>query len=228
MELVFRLQEFEGPLDLLLYLVKKRRINVRQVSVSQLADEFVAYVEQMKKLDLNVTCDFISMATQLMEMKSKYILPSLSEKEAKQLAQQEEELFRRIEMYQKIRELSEQVKERIKDVGNRQMVKLPLLPQIEQEKLSRILQAALQEINIRKVVYKIKRQAMTVEQAMNKVLDVLSEDGDFTLYDILRIGENRYQVIIYLLAVLELVFFKKVLLLEIDENLILRRNDLEA
>ncbi|MFN3284539.1 MAG: segregation/condensation protein A, partial [Pseudothermotoga sp.] len=62
----------------------------------------------------------------------------------------------------------------------------------------------------------------------NKVLDVLSQNGDFTLYDILRIGENRYQVIIYLLAVLELVFFKKILLLEIDDNLILRRNDLEA
>lgn len=228
MELVFRLQEFEGPLDLLLYLVRRRKISVRQVSVSQLADEFVAYVEQMKKLDLNVTSDFILMATQLMEMKSKYILPSLSEKEAKQLAQQEENLFRRIEMYQKIRELSEQVRERIKDIGTRQLVKLPLLPQIEQEKLTKILQAALQEMNIHKAVYKIKRQSMTVEEAMNKVLDLLSKNGDFTLYDILRAGENRYQVIIYLLAVLELIFFKKILLLEIDGNFILRRNDLET
>lgn len=228
MELVFRLQEFEGPLDLLLYLVRKRKISVRQVSVSQLADEFVAYVEQMKKLDLNVTSDFILMATQLMEMKSKYILPSLSEKEAKQLAQQEENLLRRIEMYQKIRELSEQVRERIKDIGTRQLVKLPLLPQIEQEKLTKILQAALQEMNIHKAVYKIKRQSMTVEEAMNKVLDLLSKNGDFTLYDILRAGENRYQVIIYLLAVLELIFFKKILLLEIDGSFILRRNDLET
>lgn len=228
MELVFRLQEFEGPLDLLLYLVRRRKISVRQVSVSQLADEFVAYVEQMKKLDLNVTSDFILMATQLMEMKSKYILPSLSEKEAKQLAQQEENLFRRIEMYQKIRELSEQVRERIKDIGTRQLVKLPLLPQIEQEKLTKILQAALQEMNIHKAVYRIKRQSMTVEEAMNKVLDLLSKNGDFTLYDILRAGENRYQVIIYLLAVLELIFFKKILLLEIDGNFILRRNDLET
>lgn len=228
MELVFRLQEFEGPLDLLLYLVKKRKISVRQVSISQLADEFVAYVEQMKKLDLNVTSDFIAMATQLMEMKSKYILPSLTEKETRQLTQQEEDLYRRIETYEKIKELSEQIKERIKDIGSRQLVRLPSLPQIEQEKLNKVLQAALQELNIRRTVYKIKRQTMTVEQAMNRVLDLLIENGDTTLYDILRVGESRYQVIIYLLAVLELIFFKKIIFLEVDGNLILRRNDLES
>ncbi|HOJ87557.1 MAG TPA: segregation/condensation protein A [Pseudothermotoga sp.] len=227
MELVFRLQEFEGPLDLLLYLVKRRKISVRQVSVSQLADEFVAYVEQMKRFDLNVTSDFIAMATQLMEMKSKYILPSLTERETKQLAQQEEDLYRRIEMYEKIKELSDQIKERIKDVGARQLVRLPSLPQIEQEKLSKILQAALQELNIRKAVYKIRRQTMTVEQAMNRVLDLLVESTDIALYDVLRIGESRYQVIVYLLAVLELIFFKKVVIFEVDGNLILRRNDLE-
>jgi len=227
LELVFRLQEFEGPLDLLLYLVKRRKISVRQVSVSQLADEFVAYVEQMKRFDLNVTSDFIAMATQLMEMKSKYILPSLTERETKQLAQQEEDLYRRIEMYEKIKELSDQIKERIKDVGARQLVRLPSLPQIEQEKLSKILQAALQELNIRKAVYKIRRQTMTVEQAMNRVLDLLVESTDIALYDVLRIGESRYQVIVYLLAVLELIFFKKVVIFEVDGNLILRRNDLE-
>jgi len=227
LELVFRLQEFEGPLDLLLYLVKRRKISVRQVSVSQLADEFVAYVEQMKRFDLNVTSDFIAMATQLMEMKSKYILPSLTERETKQLAQQEEDLYRRIEMYEKIKELSDQIKERIKDVGARQLVRLPSLPQIEQEKLSKILQGALQELNIRKAVYKIRRQTMTVEQAMNRVLDLLVESTDIALYDVLRIGESRYQVIVYLLAVLELIFFKKVVIFEVDGNLILRRNDLE-
>ncbi len=227
MELVFRLQEFEGPLDLLLYLVKKRKISVRQISISQLADEFVAYVEQMKKFDLNITSDFIAMATQLMEMKSKYILPSLTEKETKQLAQQEEDLYRRIEMYEKIKQLSEQIKERVKDIGARQLVRLPSLPQIEQEKLNKVLQAALQELNIRRAVYKIRRQSLTVEQAMSRVLDLLMGNDNVALYDILKSGENRYQMIVYLLAVLELLFFKKILLFEVDGNLILRRNDLE-
>ncbi|HEY8542374.1 MAG TPA: segregation/condensation protein A, partial [Pseudothermotoga sp.] len=61
-----------------------------------------------------------------------------------------------------------------------------------------------------------------------RVLDLLIENGDTTLYDILRVGESRYQVIIYLLAVLELIFFKKIIFLEVDGNLVLRRNDLES
>jgi len=75
LELVFRLPQFEGPLDLLLHLAKKRKINVRQIPISQLADEFIEYVERMKKLDLQIASDFFVMASQLMELKSKYLLP---------------------------------------------------------------------------------------------------------------------------------------------------------
>jgi len=227
LEIVFRLEQFEGPLDLLLYLVKRRKISVRSVSLSQLADEFISYIEQMKKLDLNITSDFIAMATQLMEIKSKYMLPSLSEKEAKQLTEQEEDLYRRIEMYEKIKQLSSEISERAKDLGARQLIKLPSLPQIEQEKIRKILQAALQDLNIRKAVYRIQRQAMTVEEAMNRILDLLASNGELTLYTLLSTGESRYQVIVYLLAVLELIFFKKVLLLEARDDFVLRRNDLE-
>ncbi len=162
-----------------------------------------------------------------MEMKSSTLFLHLTEREQNSWLNKEEDLYRRIEMYEKIKELSDQIKERIKDVGARQLVRLPSLPQIEQEKLSKILQAALQELNIRKAVYKIRRQTMTVEQAMNRVLDLLVESTDIALYDVLRIGESRYQVIVYLLAVLELIFFKKVVIFEVDGNLILRRNDLE-
>ncbi len=227
MEIVFRLEQFEGPLDLLLYLVKRRKISVRSISLSQLADEFISYIEQMKKLDLNITSDFIAMATQLMEIKSKYMLPSLSEKEAKQLTEQEEDLYRRIEMYEKIKQLSSEISEKVKDLGSRQLIKLPSLPQIEQEKIRKILQAALQDLNIRKAVYRIQRQAMTVEEAMNRILDLLASNGELTLYTLLKTGESRYQVIVYLLAVLELIFFKKVLLLEVRDDFLLRRNDLE-
>ncbi|MEJ5229255.1 segregation and condensation protein A [Pseudothermotoga sp. U03pept] len=227
MEIVFRLEQFEGPLDLLLYLVKRRKISVRSVSLSQLADEFISYIEQMKKLDLNITSDFIAMATQLMEIKSKYMLPSLTEKEAKQLTQQEEDLYRRIEMYEKIKQLSSEISQRVKDLGSRQLIKLPSLPQIEQEKIKKILQAALQDLDIRKAVYRIHRQAMTVEEAMNKILDLLTSNGELTLYSLLSTGESRYQIIVYLLAVLELIFFKKILLLETKDDFVLRRNDLE-
>ncbi|MDK2898586.1 MAG: segregation and condensation protein, partial [Thermotoga sp.] len=81
MELVFKLPVFEGPLDLLLYLVRKKKVDIRQVPISQLADEFVEYLEHMKRLDMKITSDFLEMASTLMELKSKLLIPRVREEE---------------------------------------------------------------------------------------------------------------------------------------------------
>lgn len=203
------MQEFEGPLDLLLYLVRRRKINVREISISQLADEFIEHVEQMKKLDLNITSDFLTTATQLMEIKARYMIPALSEKEVKELKKREEDIYRRLELYEQIKQLSEDLQNRVKSMAGRKAVRLAALPQIEHEKLTLVLQSALQEISIKKAVYKIRKQSMTVEQAMENILENLSKDQEINLYDILKKAEDRYQLIIYFLAILELIFFKK-------------------
>jgi len=222
------LQEFEGPLDLLLYLVRRRKINVREISISQLADEFIEHVEQMKKLDLNITSDFLTTATQLMEIKARYMIPALSEKEVKELKKREEDIYRRLELYEQIKQLSEDLQNRVKSMAGRKAVRLAALPQIEHEKLTLVLQSALQEISIKKAVYKIRKQSMTVEQAMENILENLSKDQKINLYDILKKAEDRYQLIIYFLAILELIFFKKISLFEKENDFILRGNGFEA
>jgi segregation and condensation protein A len=222
------LQEFEGPLDLLLYLVRRRKINVREISISQLADEFIEHVEQMKKLDLNITSDFLTTATQLMEIKARYMIPALSEKEVKELKKREEDIYRRLELYEQIKQLSEDLQNRVKSMAGRKAVRLAALPQIEHEKLTLVLQSALQEISIKKAVYKIRKQSMTVEQAMENILENLSKDQEINLYDILKKAEDRYQLIIYFLAILELIFFKKISLFEKENDFILRGNGFEA
>ncbi|ABV34072.1 MULTISPECIES: segregation and condensation protein A [Pseudothermotoga] len=222
------MQEFEGPLDLLLYLVRRRKINVREISISQLADEFIEHVEQMKKLDLNITSDFLTTATQLMEIKARYMIPALSEKEVKELKKREEDIYRRLELYEQIKQLSEDLQNRVKSMAGRKAVRLAALPQIEHEKLTLVLQSALQEISIKKAVYKIRKQSMTVEQAMENILENLSKDQEINLYDILKKAEDRYQLIIYFLAILELIFFKKISLFEKENDFILRGNGFEA
>ncbi|HBT26506.1 MAG TPA: segregation/condensation protein A [Pseudothermotoga sp.] len=222
------MQEFEGPLDLLLYLVRRRKINVREISISQLADEFIEHVEQMKKLDLNITSDFLTTATQLMEIKARYMIPALSEKEVKELKKREEDIYRRLELYEQIKQLSEDLQNRVKSMAGRKAVRLAALPQIEHEKLTLVLQSALQEISIKKAVYKIRKQSMTVEQAMENILENLSKDQKINLYDILKKAEDRYQLIIYFLAILELIFFKKISLFEKENDFILRGNGFEA
>ncbi len=85
MKLIFTLPEFEGPLDLLLFLVRKHRVDIRSIPITVIADEFIAHIEKMKSLDMVVTSDFLLMASTLLQMKSKALLPRLSPKEAQEL-----------------------------------------------------------------------------------------------------------------------------------------------
>ncbi|MFA5321022.1 MAG: segregation/condensation protein A, partial [Candidatus Omnitrophota bacterium] len=71
-----RLELFEGPLDLLLYLVKKEHLNIYDIPVSQVTEQYLKYLELMKLLDLGVAGDFLVMAATLMEIKSKMLLPA--------------------------------------------------------------------------------------------------------------------------------------------------------
>ncbi len=228
MELVFHLPAFEGPLDLLLYLVRKRRINVRDISISQLADEFIQYVEQMKKMDMHITSDFLVMASRLMEIKSSYLLPSLSKKEVEKLQKEEEEIYRRIELYEQIKELSEELSKKMENLSGRRVVKLSALPLIQEEKLRKIMKSVLSEMHLRTNVYRIRREAFTVEQAIEDVENIIAERTEIELKELLMQCQSRYQMIVYILAVLELLYLKHLLLVENTEGYILRRNDLES
>ncbi len=214
-------------MDLLLYLVRKRKINVRDISISQLADEFIQYVEQMKRMDMHITSDFLVTASQLMEIKSKYLLPSLSQKEAEKLQQQEEEIYRRIELYEQIKQLSEELSKKMENLSGRRAVKISSLPLIQEEKLRKIMKSVLDEMRMRTNVYKIRREAYTVEQAIEDVEKTIAEEIEVELKELLIQCSSKYQIIVYILAVLELIYLKRLLLVEKDDGYILRRNDLE-
>ncbi|MCS7174962.1 segregation and condensation protein A [Pseudothermotoga sp.] len=223
MELVFKLPQFEGPLDLLLHLVKKRRINVRQIPISQLADEFIEYVERMKRLDLQLASDFFVMASHLMELKSKYLLPSLSEREKRHLMKLEEDLYRRIELYEQVKQFAEHLEKDVKDLFLRKRVRVTPMPYVQQEKLLKVLKAILEEMNIRTSALRIKRSPMTVEQIMEELLERLTVEHELSVYEVLRESASRYELIVRFLAVLELIHLKKCLIATEDGKMLLRR-----
>ena len=100
-----KLELFEGPLDLLLYLVKKDHLNICDIPVAQITDQYLRYMELMRLLDLNIAGEFIVMASTLIHIKSKMLLPP----EPKENEQEEEEdprseLIRKLLEYQKFKE----------------------------------------------------------------------------------------------------------------------------
>lgn len=216
MDIHFKLEFFEGPLDLLLYLVQKKQIDIRQLPISQLADEFLYYVNQMEEFNINVTSEFIATAAYLLELKSKSLLPSLSESERKEYEYKRELLYRRIEEYARLKQLTEEILKT--DGADQYPVKVPyVFPKIDEKKLIRIVKAALQEVDVKQKVYIIKKENFSLERIMEEIEENYET---FDLYTLLKESKSKYEIIVKFLAILELIRFEKY---TIDENLVLRK-----
>lgn len=105
-----RLDNFEGPLDLLCYLIDKNKMDIYKVNISDVAEQYIQYLQQQEKLNLEIASEFLVMASTLLLIKSKGLLPKTVDDEAEIT---EEELLRRIIEYKQYKEISKKFKDRI-------------------------------------------------------------------------------------------------------------------
>ncbi len=111
-----RLDNFEGPLDLLCYLIDKNKMDIYKIEIAKITDQYMEYLREQEKLNLEVASEFLVMASTLLLIKSKGLLPKETEDEAELT---EEELLNRIIEYKKFKEISKLFKERIQMYSNR-------------------------------------------------------------------------------------------------------------
>ena len=116
-----RLDNFEGPLDLLCHLVDKNKMDIHEVNISNITDQYVEYINAMQELNLDVTSEFVLMASTLLYIKSKSLLPKQVEDEGELT---EEELIHRIIEYKKYKEISKKLKEQF-EIFSKRFYKLP-------------------------------------------------------------------------------------------------------
>lgn len=116
-----QLDNFEGPLDLLCYLIEKNKMDIYKVKISDIAEQYINYLQEQEKLNLDIASEFLVMASTLILIKSKGLLPKATEDEAELT---EEELLRRIIEYKKYKEISKKFKENINEFSKR-FYKLP-------------------------------------------------------------------------------------------------------
>jgi len=126
-------QNFEGPLDLLCHLIDKNKMDIYDIKLSEITDQYVDYINSMEQMNLEVTSEFLIMASTLLYLKSKNLLPSEVEEE-KELT--EEELLRRIIEYKKYKEISKTLKEYYINNG-KSFFKLPEEIELPKQKLER-------------------------------------------------------------------------------------------
>ena len=98
-----KIENFEGPLDLLCHLIDKNKMNIYEINLSEITDQYIEYINAMEKMNLEVTSEFILMASTLLYLKSKNLLPSQVEEEQELT---EEELLKRIIEYKKYKEIT--------------------------------------------------------------------------------------------------------------------------
>jgi len=128
-----KIENFEGPLDLLCHLIDKNKMNICDIKISEITDQYIEYINNMEKLNLEVTSEFLIMASTLLYLKSKTLLPEQKEEE-KELT--EEELLRRIVEYKKYKEISIKLKENY-EIYSKRIFKLPDEIELPKQKLEK-------------------------------------------------------------------------------------------
>ncbi|MGC9383587.1 MAG: segregation and condensation protein A [Kosmotogaceae bacterium] len=223
-KLVFTLPEFEGPLDLLLFLVRKHRVDVRQIPLSVIADEFVAHLEKMKFLELEVTSDFLIMASTLMQMKSKALLPRMNSEEEQEFSEQKQAFYQQVEEYKKIKDVSKNLRHRLYESYSRNHVKantLDIEKEVEElpEQLTDAFKNIMKETIEKDRVYTVNAELFSVEERMNE----LEERFEISLITELKSLSGRLEIIVTFLAMLELVKLGKYTLVSLEPEPLFRR-----
>ncbi len=222
-----KLDVFEGPLDLLLYLIKKNDLDVCDIPIAQVTDQYLEYIEMMKMLDLEIIGDFLVMAATLIQIKSRMLLPpdpSLQEEEEQE--DPRDELVRRLQEYKVFKEIAEQLK--LKEQERQQLFPRKV-DQEQSQGLKEDSKEVVFEANLFDLinafskalerfkedsVYEVQKEEYTVEDKIHHILHSLLKRPRVFLTDIFIESKNKMEVIVSFMAVLELIRLKEIKVLQ--------------
>ena len=215
------LEAFEGPLDLLLYLIRRQNLDILDIPIAEITKQYVTYIDLMQDLRLELAADYLVMAAILAEIKSRLLLPRPPGAENIE-DDPRADLVRRLQEYERFKKAAEDIEAMPRqdrdffpasaEVGERNVIRLP--PPVELKELMLALKDVLKRADLFGR-HNIKREALSVRQRMTDVLAAL-EDREFHLFDSLfTVEEGRLGVVVAFLAILELA---KENLIEITQN----------
>ncbi|MBI4055882.1 MAG: segregation/condensation protein A [Elusimicrobia bacterium] len=202
------LEIFEGPLDLLLHLIKKNDLNIYDIPISQITQEYLEYLELMKDLNLEVAGDFLVMASTLLQIKAKMLLPTPPSEE-EEGPDPRQELVERLLEYQKYKQAAHFLQgryEQFKDIHYRETPRFKDEEKVLAVNLFELLEALKEALeNAQRVPQEIAGEEFPIEEKVQKILFLLDKAPLITLREIFRGEYKRLGVIACFLALLELV-----------------------
>lgn len=227
MEMQYKLDIFEGPLDLLLHLIDKDEIDISNIPIARITDQYLAYVNTMQELELEIVSDFLVMAATLLHIKSRMLLPKppkidMELEEEEEIDPREELMLKLIE-YRKFKEVAEHLKDKELErslIYSREPIDWSqYAPESTENPLKGIHLAdimiafskVLSRVSRRNRVRKIKRDEISVKDRMTGILLLLEQTGGHALFsDLMDDVSGREDLVVAFLAILELMKTKRI------------------
>jgi segregation and condensation protein A len=205
------LEAFEGPLDLLLYLIRRQNIDILNIPIAEVSRQYVQYIELMKQMHFELAGEYLVMAATLAEIKSRMLLPR-SEAEETEEDDPRAELVRRLQEYERYKQAAEDIDslERMErdvlpaqaEIGERQVV--TKLPDITLKELLVVLHEAVQRSTMF-AHHHVRREPLSVRERMSQVLVGLEGEQFVEFIKLFDPAEGRVGVTVTFLAILELL-----------------------
>ncbi len=207
-----KLEVFEGPLDLLLHLIKRNQVDIYDIPIATITEQYMDYLSMMRSLNLDVAGEFLLMASTLLQIKSKILLPSPPEEEEEEEGDPRAELVDRLLEYQKYKEAAARLNERgildrdtfvhgnqEEETEDRGFVEVGVFELIEA--LRNVLGRFTPE-----AAYDVTLDRMTIEERIAQILEVVKSEGSgFLFASLFSEASSKEDVIITFLALLELM-----------------------
>lgn len=205
------LEAFEGPLDLLLYLIRRQNLDILEIDVSRITEQYMQYVELMDAMKFELAAEYLLMAAMLAEIKSRMLLPRSSEVEDDE-EDPRAQLIRRLQEYERFKKAAEDIEE-MPRLERDTWVASASPPTIERtqhepEVDMRELLLALGEVLLRADMFEnhhIQREALSTRERMSQVLEALSGNQFVPFVRLFTAEEGRLGVVVTFLAIMELI-----------------------
>ena len=232
MGISYKLENFEGPLDLLLHLIEKNKVSIYDIPIVLITQQYLDYVSRMEKTDLDIVSEFLVMAATLIDIKSRMLLPAQDEEEEDE-EDPRAELVRRLLEYKTYKYMAQELEEREQD-AERLLFKDPTIPKevlkyeppvdldslldgLTLAKLQSIFDSVMKRKEdkiepVRSNFGTIRKEPVSLEQKIGSVMQYARKHRTFSFRQILEKQTGRLEVVVTFLAVLELMKMGKICL----------------
>ncbi len=222
-ELTYRLDMFEGPLDLLLTLISKNKVSITDIPIAIICDQYMEYIEQAQKMDLEIASEFIVMASELMLIKSRMLLPHEEGTEN----DPRREIADALLLYQQAKLAVNELRPMYEEYSGRYVKGTDDIPpekglplNMDVGLMTKALSAVLRRMKIANAVRNptelvnplIKHKVVSVEEKIEEICLTLEEVEEATLYDLLSVSENRSELVARFMGVLELIKLHRIII----------------